>query len=77
MGQAGSRIGAGEILLTSMDADGTKQGFDIALCKAVRDIVDVPVIASVVVAAYSILLKFLMKMPQMPHWLPACFIMVK
>ena len=38
--------GAGEILLTSMDADGTKQGFDIALCKAVRDIVDVPVIAS-------------------------------
>jgi len=39
-------LGAGEILLTSMDADGTKQGFDIALCKAVRDIVDVPVIAS-------------------------------
>lgn len=39
-------LGAGEILLTSMDADGTKQGFDIALCKAVRDIVNVPVIAS-------------------------------
>ena len=39
-------LGAGGILLTSMDADGTKQGFDIALCKAVRDIVDVPVIAS-------------------------------
>ena len=39
-------LGAGEILLTSMDADGTKQGLDIALCKAVRDIVDVPVIAS-------------------------------
>ena len=39
-------LGAGDILLTSMDADGTKQGFDIALCKAVRDIVDVPVIAS-------------------------------
>ena len=39
-------LGAGEILLTSMDADGTKQGFDIALCKAVRDIVDVPVIGS-------------------------------
>ena len=39
-------LGAGEILLTSMDADGTKQGFDIPLCKAVREIVDVPVIAS-------------------------------
>lgn len=42
----GVALGAGEILLTSMDADGTKQGFDIALCKAVRDLVDVPVIAS-------------------------------
>ena len=40
------RLGAGEILLTSMDADGTKQGFDIELCKAVHDLVDVPVIAS-------------------------------
>lgn len=38
--------GAGEILLTSMDADGTKQGFDIELTKAVCDIVSVPVIAS-------------------------------
>ena len=42
----GVALGAGEILLTSMDADGTKQGFDIALCKAVRDLVDVPIIAS-------------------------------
>lgn len=42
----GVALGAGEILLTSMDADGTKQGFDIELCKAVREIVDVPVIAS-------------------------------
>ena len=42
----GVTLGAGEILLTSMDADGTKQGFDIPLCKAVRDIVYVPVIAS-------------------------------
>lgn len=38
--------GAGEILLTSMDADGTKSGFDIALTRAVVDVVDVPVIAS-------------------------------
>lgn len=39
-------LGAGEILLTSMDADGTKQGFDLPLCKAVNAIAEVPVIAS-------------------------------
>ncbi len=38
--------GAGEILLTSMDRDGTKQGFNIPLTRAVADAVDVPVIAS-------------------------------
>lgn len=38
--------GAGEILLTSMDADGTKNGFDVALTKAVTDAVSIPVIAS-------------------------------
>lgn len=40
------RLGAGEILLTSMDGDGTKEGFDIALTKAVTDAVNIPVIAS-------------------------------
>jgi len=39
-------LGAGEILLTSMDRDGTKQGFDVALTRAVADAVQVPVIAS-------------------------------
>lgn len=39
-------LGAGEILLTSMDADGTKAGYDIALTKAVTEAVNVPVIAS-------------------------------
>jgi len=39
-------LGAGEILLTSMDRDGTGQGFDIALTRAVADAVTVPVIAS-------------------------------
>jgi cyclase len=39
-------LGAGEILLTSMDRDGTKSGFDCALTRAVADAVDVPVIAS-------------------------------
>jgi cyclase len=38
--------GAGEILLTSMDADGTKAGFDNALNKAISEVVDIPVIAS-------------------------------
>ena len=42
----GARRGAGEILLTSMDRDGTKQGFDLALTRAVADAVPVPVIAS-------------------------------
>ncbi len=39
-------LGAGEILLTSMDRDGTKVGFDIPLTRAITDAVDVPVIAS-------------------------------
>ena len=39
-------LGAGEILLTSMDRDGTREGFDLALTRAVADAVDVPVIAS-------------------------------
>jgi imidazole glycerol-phosphate synthase subunit HisF len=39
-------LGAGEILLTSMDRDGTREGFDLALTRAVSDAVDVPVIAS-------------------------------
>src|SRR5262245_55446576 len=39
-------LGAGEILLTSMDRDGTRQGFDIPLTRAIADAVTVPVIAS-------------------------------
>jgi cyclase len=42
----GAERGAGEILLTSMDRDGTKDGFDIALTRAVADAVSVPVVAS-------------------------------
>ena len=40
------QLGAGEILLTSMDADGTKQGFDLPLTEAVSRMVSIPVIAS-------------------------------
>ena len=39
-------LGAGEILLTSMDADGTKAGYDLKLTRAISDAVGVPVIAS-------------------------------
>ncbi|MDO8177894.1 MAG: imidazole glycerol phosphate synthase subunit HisF [Undibacterium sp.] len=41
-----ARLGAGEILLTSMDKDGTRSGFDLGLTRAVSDAVDIPVIAS-------------------------------
>jgi len=40
------RLGAGEILLTSMDRDGTKDGFDLALTRAIADATNIPVIAS-------------------------------
>jgi len=40
------KLGAGEILLTSMDCDGTKGGYDIALTKAISSVVNIPVIAS-------------------------------
>ena len=42
----GAELGVGEILLNSMDADGTKNGFDLEMLRQVRALVDVPVIAS-------------------------------
>ncbi|MGB3542885.1 imidazole glycerol phosphate synthase subunit HisF [Rubrivirga sp.] len=42
----GARLGAGELLVTSMDRDGTKAGYDLDLLRALDDAVDVPVIAS-------------------------------
>ena len=44
--QKGVSLGAGEILLTSMDTDGVKQGYDLKMLQAVRNITNVPVIAS-------------------------------
>ncbi|MGL5151476.1 MAG: imidazole glycerol phosphate synthase subunit HisF [Clostridium sp.] len=41
-----TKLGAGEILLTSMDADGTKKGFDLKMTKAIRNVTNVPIIAS-------------------------------
>ncbi len=42
----GEELGAGEILLTSMDRDGTKEGYDLKLTRAITDAVNIPVIAS-------------------------------
>ena len=44
--QKACELGAGEILLTSMDGDGTKAGYDLELTKAITDVVNIPVIAS-------------------------------
>ncbi len=44
--EATERLGAGEVLLTSMDRDGTKEGYDLELLRAVADAVPVPVVAS-------------------------------
>ncbi|OYX45463.1 MAG: imidazole glycerol phosphate synthase subunit HisF, partial [Alphaproteobacteria bacterium 32-64-14] len=41
-----AELGAGEILLTSMDRDGAKTGYDLDLLRAIRDVVRVPIIAS-------------------------------
>lgn len=46
MGKRSSKRGAGEILLTSMDYDGTKAGYDIPLTKAICSEISIPVIAS-------------------------------
>ena len=46
MGKKMEELGAGEILLTSMDRDGTKDGYDIELTKAISEAVSIPVIAS-------------------------------
>ena len=45
-GRTAEKMGAGEILLTSMDGDGTKEGYDLALTRAVAESVNIPVIAS-------------------------------
>jgi len=44
--QQGEQLGAGEILLTSMDSDGTKDGYDVELTSKISDLVKIPVIAS-------------------------------
>ena len=59
--QRAQALGAGEILLTSMDADGTQAGYDIELTRAVADAVDIPVIASGGAGTLDSLLEVLQK----------------
>ena len=46
MGETNGGFGAGELLLTSMDRDGTRDGFELTITKAITDAVDIPVVAS-------------------------------
>ncbi len=46
MGQEAEELGAGELLITSIDADGTRAGYDIELYKAISNVINIPVIAS-------------------------------
>jgi cyclase len=69
-------LGAGEILLTSMDRDGTRDGFDLALTRTVSEAVAVPVIASGGVEILSISQKASCRARPMPYWQRAFFISV-
>lgn len=63
------KLGAGEILLTSMDGDGTKAGFDLELTRAVSDSVSIPVIASgasEICSIWSTALSWAMRTPYLP-----------
>ena len=66
--------GAGEILLTSMNCDGAKNGYDLALTRAVADAVKIPVIASGEQEPKNIFTKLLQREGQMQPWQPLCFI---
>src|SRR4029077_17197034 len=46
LARRGGELGAGEIVLTSMDADGTRDGYDLPMTRAVADAVGIPVVAS-------------------------------
>ena len=60
--------GAGELLITSMDADGTKAGYDIALMRAINDRVTIPTIASGGVVTYNTLQMVFYKVVPMQYW---------
>ena len=67
----GAELGVGEILLNSMDYDGTKAGFDLRMLRAVRGAVSVPVIASGGAGGVEHFRPQLLQVPT-PSWRPAC-----
>ena len=69
--------GAGEILLTSMDGDGTKKGFSVEITKKVANSINIPVIASGGAGEGKDFLKFLQKQELLELWLLAYFILIK
>lgn len=70
-----AQLGAGEILLTSMDKDGTKSGFDLELTRAVSDAVNIPLSHPAVSAICSIWQTAFSKGMRMPYWPPVFSIM--
>ena len=71
------KLGAGEILLTSMDRDGTKSGFDLELTSKVADLVSIPVIASGGVGNKQDFLDELKLVEHLLSLLPRSFILKK
>ena len=69
------KLGAGEILLTSMDCDGQKTGYDLELTAAISERVGIPVIASGGAGAWSILPMRLQSGKLMQSWRPHCSIL--
>lgn len=66
------KLGAGEILLTSMDCDGTKNGYDIELTRAVSENVSIPVIASGGAESWNIFMMPLQRDGRTRRWQLRC-----
>ncbi|MEZ4658195.1 MAG: HisA/HisF-related TIM barrel protein [Caldilineaceae bacterium] len=71
--QEAERRSAGEILLTSMDGDGTLEGYDVELTRAISDAVNIPVIASGGAGRPEHFRAALTDGARPPPWPPACF----
>ena len=69
--QEAEKLGAGEILLTSMDADGTKRGFDLPMLKLVTQAVRIPVIASGGAGSKEDFIKLFRQLPKVDAGLAA------
>ena len=77
MAQEVVALGAGEILLTSMDKDGTKSGFDLEMLNRVADVVDVPIIASGGAGNIEDIVEALRRQQQRVLWQPLSSTLVR